>query len=197
MGMYIDESHRGKGLARYFLGIWLSICLRTQAFPRSEKINKPLLSLALSNFGFQAVCDSAFEVEVCPIEHIQETTCTIGPIADLGWEPKFALYTKHPMNFSERELRIQSMILTRVPPNPRGKIIAVKTCFEHPMTLNARRGDDFFQEMSTLSESIQSLWGKSSFVESISHEKTHQSQQGVDFFMDDGLLKRVIFGYLY
>eukprot|EP00557_Chaetoceros_sp_GSL56_P010257 CAMPEP_0176483458 /NCGR_PEP_ID=MMETSP0200_2-20121128/3929_1 /TAXON_ID=947934 /ORGANISM="Chaetoceros sp., Strain GSL56" /LENGTH=703 /DNA_ID=CAMNT_0017879861 /DNA_START=237 /DNA_END=2345 /DNA_ORIENTATION=+ len=185
MGMFIDECHRGKGLARYFLGIWLSICLRTHAFPQSEKINKPLLSLVLSNFGFQAVSDgAAVEVEVCPIEHIQETTtCTLGPIADLGWKPKFALYTKQLMNFSERELRIQSMIVTRVPPNPRGKVIAVKTCFEHPMTQNARKGQDFVQERSQLAESVRLIWGKSS-EESSSH---------VDFFIEDELLKRIIF----
>lgn len=196
MGMYIDEGHRGKGLARYFLGIWLTICLRTNAFPQSEKINKPLLSLVLSNFGFQAVCEGAMEAEICPIEHIQETTCTLGPIADLGWKPKFALYTKHSMNFSERELRIQSMIVTRVPPNPRGKVIAVKTCFEHPMTQNARKGYDFFQERSQLAENVKSIWGQPS-IESICQEERNQTLENVDFFIEDELLERVIFGYLY
>jgi hypothetical protein len=195
MGMFIDESQRGNGLARLFLGIWLTICLRSNALPRSEKINKPLLSLAMSNFGFHPVCDGAIEAEISPVQHIQETTCAIGPIADLGWEPKFALYTKHPMNFGERELRIQKMIVTRVPPKPRGKVISVKTCFEHPMTQNAQNGNDFTTERLELVKIVESLFGQSVISKEVL-EGTNECE-GIHFSINDELLKRVIFGYLY
>ena len=141
------KNHRGKGLVGSSNGDtgWLQICLNSNALPRSKNINKPLLSLVLANFGLIPVSDSAIEVEISPIANVQDSN------TQRSWKPLFALYSLRPLHFGERELRIQRMpacpharmVVTRFPPSPRGKMTAVKTIFEHPMTQNARNGEDF------------------------------------------------------
>ena len=171
MGMYIDENHRGKGLANIFMGIWLQICLNSNALPRSENINKPLLSLVLANFGLVPVSDSAIEVEISPIANVQDSN------TQRSWKPLFALYSLRPLNFGERELRIQRMVVTRFPPSPRGKVTAVKTIFEHPMTQNARNGEDYAKEKSELSRLIRNVW------RGARKDKTRDGDSYVDMLM--------------
>jgi len=51
-GMRIVEDLRGRGLSKVLLAVWLRMCLDARVVPRTREINKPLLSLSLSRFGF-------------------------------------------------------------------------------------------------------------------------------------------------
>jgi len=191
MGMKIDEHFRGQGLARVFTGLWIEICIRAGALPRSEKINKPLLSLALSNFGFIPTCDSKIDVEISRID-CSQTRMSAGITKKVSWEPQFALYSSKVLNFGEREMRIQKMVVTQTPPDPRGKVTSVKTCFEHPMTIKARNGHDNSKECEELKEFVQKIWNGISET-----SVTDAKKSEVLFAVENNLLRRVVFGYLY
>ena len=51
-GMWISESLRGCGLSKELLAVWLRLCRLARLQPTTRTINKPLLSLSLSRFGF-------------------------------------------------------------------------------------------------------------------------------------------------
>lgn len=137
MGMYIQEGYRGRGIAKICIAIWLQLCLTCRAFPRSEKINKPLLSLVLSKFGF-VPNDGGIDVEISPISN------TTIDLSQLSWKPDFALYSKsispNDGTFGERELVTQRMIVVNIPPTPRGKHATVKTSMYHPSAELASQG---------------------------------------------------------
>lgn len=169
LGMKVDEKFRGKGLARIFLAIWLHICLESSAIPTSEVINKPLLSLALTNFGFSPSSSSAVEIEITKLA--PEIAKNYKKCKD--WMPIFSLYSSNPLNFGERELKLNKMIVSNTRPNPRGKITAVKTCFQH-------------NDLKLLRSKVNQVW-----------QAQNQDNGGFKTIVDAALLKRVIFGYLY
>jgi len=129
MGMYVDERMRGKGLANIFMALWLKVVVSAEILPRTEIINKPLLSLVLSRFGF-VPRHGGFEVIISPVERSS---------VDDDTNPLFTLYSptlKHLQSvFGERERRIQRMSVSRTPPVKGGKATFVKTYFDHPWTL--------------------------------------------------------------
>jgi len=51
-GMWIADALRGRGLAKELLAVWLRLCRVCALRPTTRIINKPLLSLSLSRFGF-------------------------------------------------------------------------------------------------------------------------------------------------
>ena len=266
VGMYINEDHRGKGLANTFLAVWLKICLESEALPRTEIINKPLLSLVLTkNFGFVPVSDTAVEVEISPIiynnndnnntiiladdvkinnmntvnaatvtatsvitppsppppQHRQDgeydstrTKTGSGHGSSLlaspsSWEPRFALYSNNPLNFGNRELRIQKMVITRHRNTRRGKNTFVRTRFEHPITqkvqLQQQRTDDnghyYCNEFVELSDFIENIWNRGDkrkdHDKKLSDTNSDSSTGGMNLDIDKELLRRVIFGYLF
>jgi len=54
-GMYLQEHLRGRGLSKVLLAAWLRLCHYSKLTPRTRRMNKPLLALSLSRFGFQPV----------------------------------------------------------------------------------------------------------------------------------------------
>ena len=52
-GMSVNDEWRGKGLAVSFLATWLSVCGALGVAPRTERMDKPLVSLVLQKFGFR------------------------------------------------------------------------------------------------------------------------------------------------
>lgn len=189
MGMYIDENQRGKKLATKFMAIWLMICHKSNALPTTEVINKPLLSLVLTKFGFLPKDnEGSVEVEVCPISSAKDKPKQINE--ETGWFPEFAMYSKNIRpgdgTFGERELRIQKMMVTKYPPNPKGKKTFVKSCFDHPLVGAAQSthivDSTLIQMRNELEELILiSLGGK----------------RNAEFFADNVLTRRAIFGYLF
>jgi GNAT superfamily N-acetyltransferase len=51
-GMLVAEGCRGRGYARLFLALWLTLCSRAGVTPATSRINKPLLALTLVRLGF-------------------------------------------------------------------------------------------------------------------------------------------------
>lgn len=52
-GLRIDDEHRGRGLTKVLIAIWLHVCLVAGMSPRAAEINKPILSHTLERrFGF-------------------------------------------------------------------------------------------------------------------------------------------------
>ncbi len=193
MGMYIDEGQRGKKLATKFMSIWLLMCIKSNAIPLTEIINKPLLSLVLTNFGFIPKDDeSGIEVEVCPISNIQDRPTERN--SETGWYPDFAMYSNRirPFDgtFGERELRIQKMMITKFPPNPPGKKTFVKTSFDHPLLhlveSNDLNSEAYDRERSDLAKRVAEALG----VEGVNDSK-------IELYAENHLLRRAVFGFLY
>jgi len=193
LGMFVDEKHRDKGLAKIFLGIWLQICLNLKAFPRSEKINKPLVSLVLTRFGFIPTSESAIEIEISPLANIPEHGLKMN---DLSWKPLFALYSRCPLNFGERELRTQKMVVSRQPPSPKGKLTKVRTTFEHPITQKVKAGENYAKEADELSQLIGNIWDGQNISSTPAETSSKKCSSGIHFDVDNQLLHRIIFGYL-
>jgi len=197
LGLYITEDQRGKGLANIFIAVWLQLCVRTNTLPRSEKINKPLLSLVLSKFGFQPDEDSSgVDVEVSPISHVNIMP-EEGRLS--GWKPVFAVYSPslQPLDgsFGERDLRVQKMAISRVPPNPRGKVTRVKTTFTHPITQLALRdleeGDKTGLRMHLDPDEV-----KQQFEDKVNEVLRGRNQCGnLEFGISDNLLNHALFGF--
>ncbi len=51
-GMEVQKEARGRGYSSLFLSLWLKLCLQGNINPATVSINKPLLALTLSRFGF-------------------------------------------------------------------------------------------------------------------------------------------------
>lgn len=201
MGMQVDPAHRGRGLAKIFVAVWLLACRNSDAVPRSETINKPLLSLVLSNFGFSPVSEGAIDVEIGPIENVQDAHYVSNGRAKNESEPLFALYSSSALNFGKRDLRIQRMIVTRYPLNPRGKLTAVKTAFEHlkwqELARKKQNGKNCLEEEKELDAIIKRPWIN---AKKTNGSETHENNVGegcIEFDIDNELLRRVVFGYLY
>ena len=126
IGMEVNAKMRGGGLSKVLIAIWLDICLKTEAYPRAAVMNKPLISLVLSKFGFT------------PDEG--GTKCALVRLKnnDDDDESIFGLYSPQKSLdgvFSHRVLRTQNMKLLRSLPDSDGGSsaeVVIKTTFSHP-----------------------------------------------------------------
>lgn len=196
LGMYIAEDQRGKGLANKFIAVWLQLCMRTNTLPRTEKINKPLLSLVLSKFGFHPDEDSSgIDVEVSPISHIN--TITMHEKLS-GWKPVFAVYSPTlPLDgsFGERDLRMQKMVISRDAPVPRGKVTRVKTTFTHPITKSSIR-DTEDEKKTDLRMYLDAEVVKKKYVEKVKEVLGGNNMSGkLKLQISDSMLNRALFGF--
>mmetsp|Transcript_79931 Transcript_79931/g.222695 ORF Transcript_79931/g.222695 Transcript_79931/m.222695 type:complete len:290 (+) Transcript_79931:145-1014(+) len=98
-GMSVSDQQRGRGLSLTFLAIFLDICSRLGVSAITNKIDKPIISLVLQKFGFEAV-STVTEVEVA---------------AERGAEGQILVWSANThqisSQFSKRFLREQHMIL--------------------------------------------------------------------------------------
>merc|ERR1712151_495738 len=98
-GMSVSEHFRGQGLSFKFIAIWLELCALLDAGVATNRIDKPIVSLVLQKFGFEAV-NTGTEVEV-DVER--------GPKGELVvWG---ADAHKMKSQFSKRKLREQHTLL--------------------------------------------------------------------------------------
>ena len=132
IGMLVTEKYRGKGFSSLFVAIWVQMCLDIDAFPRAEKMKKPLISLALDRFGFLPQ-KGGVEIEISPIGNVRYGH----DFAEPSWGADVALFSPTGQAleglYRERDLRVQRMILSRHAPKPRGKLVYVGTGFHHPV----------------------------------------------------------------
>ena len=49
--MQINEKYRGRGLAKVFVALWLSLCLSAGVAARTGVIDKPILAHVLGSLG--------------------------------------------------------------------------------------------------------------------------------------------------
>lgn len=146
VGMEVNKELRGEGLSKVLIAIWLHICLYTKAaFPRAAKMNKPLIALVLSKFGF--VPDDG------------GTRCVLIRLENDAKDqsPRFGLYSSQRKSldgaFSHRVLRTQNIKLLGSPPASRGVDVVIKTTFSHPYKpQDDERNDDELQRERTLLE---------------------------------------------
>ena len=146
IGMEVNKELRGEGLSKVLIAIWLHICLYTKAaFPRAAKMNKPLIALVLSKFGF--VPDDG------------GTRCVLIRLENDAKDhnPRFGLYSAQRKSldgaFSHRVLRTQNIKLLGSPPNSRGVDVVIKTTFSHPYKPpDDERNDNELQRERTLLE---------------------------------------------
>lgn len=75
-GMYVSPALRGRGLSKLLLAIWLSLCHTAGVKTCTRTINKPLLSLALSRFGFAPSNGRGQLVLVSPAKRLRDCTTT-------------------------------------------------------------------------------------------------------------------------
>ena len=124
IGMEVNAKVRGEGLSKVLIAIWLDICLQTESFPRAAVMNKPLIALVLSKFGF--VPDDG------------GTKCVLVRLEDDGNDNQFGLYSPQKSldgALSHRVLRTQSIKLLRTLPDSsrqKGVDVVIKTTFHHP-----------------------------------------------------------------
>jgi len=191
MGMYVDDKMRGKGLANIFMSLWLKVALIAEFLPRTEVINKPLLSLVLTRFGFvPRHGHGGFEVIVSPVTRSCDDDTT---------SPLFSLYSptlKHLQSvFGVRERRIQRMTISRTPPDQAGKPTFVKTYFDHPWTvLSTNQNGTNICNVSYTAETTQKKLeeAKDSLTETVD-----LSLPGfIDFLWNSTQLRFALFGFL-
>eukprot|EP00985_Skeletonema_marinoi_P009494 scaffold4410_cov127-Skeletonema_marinoi.AAC.8 len=124
IGMEVNSRVRGEGLSKVLVAIWLDICLQTECFPRAAMMNKPLISLVLSKFGF--------------IPDDGGCKCVLVRLEDGDDEHTFGLYSPQKSldgALSHRVLRIQNIKLLRMLPDSsrqKGAEVVIKTTFRHP-----------------------------------------------------------------
>jgi hypothetical protein len=129
IGMEVSTNMRGEGLSKVLIAIWLHICLQTAVYPRAAVMNKPLIALVLSKFGF--------------IPGEGGTKCVLVRLENDGNDhnnpPLFGLYSPQRKSldgaFSHRVLRTQNIkLLTSLPDSSKqkGVNVVIKTTFSHP-----------------------------------------------------------------
>ena len=124
IGMEVNADLRGEGLSKVLIAIWLDICLQTDCFPRAAVMNKPLIALVLSKFGF--------------VPNDGGTKCVLVRLENDDNDNTFGLYSPHKSldgALSHRVLRTQNIKLLRTLPDSSrqtGVDVVIKTTFHHP-----------------------------------------------------------------
>jgi pentatricopeptide repeat protein len=122
IGMFLTNASRGKGISKVCLAIWMSFCLQASITPTTGKLNKPLIALALQHrFGF--VPDKGgVDLELSNANDGNGTLLAYSPKALQG-------------AFSTRDVQNLNMRIVKEPPNPRGRMVSVRTKFQAPANL--------------------------------------------------------------
>ncbi|CAE8666119.1 unnamed protein product [Polarella glacialis] len=117
-GIHISEQFRGRGLSKMFIAVWLALCFKLDVLPATAKMDKPLISLGLQQFGFVPT-RGTFSLEVSPGVGADSAETVL-------WSEDLPrLRTK----FSKLYLKHQRMVIASERP-PRGRTVFVNTAFE-------------------------------------------------------------------
>lgn len=148
VGMLVEKRFRGKGLSSLFMAVWLNFCIQFGAVPSAEKINKPLLALALQHkFGFHPT-GGGIGVEISPLKYNSHILHENEDLMRLGSREPVVLYSPSRSflhgAFSSGELKKQGMMISQHPPSPRCPVVQVKTCFHFP-SYDARKSEELMK----------------------------------------------------
>jgi pentatricopeptide repeat protein len=121
LGMFLTKVSRGKGIAKICLGIWIWFCIQASISPTTGVINKPLLALALQHrFGFVPE-KGGIDIELVNANNKSGRLLMYSPSRK-----------RIEGAFSPWDIQNQNMIVLKEPPNPRGRLVSVRTRFAAP-----------------------------------------------------------------
>lgn len=116
-GINVYDNYRGLGLSSLLVATWLKLCWLLGVSPSTKKIDKPVISLVLQKFGFQA-CNRNTTLEVR---------------AESGENGEVVLWSadlvKLRSTFAKRYLKAQNMLIIEEKPE-RSRTVSVNTIYE-------------------------------------------------------------------
>ena len=123
LGMYLNTQERGRGIAKVCLATWLWFCLNANIEPKTGVMKKPLISLMLQHRFYFIPRKGGIEIEVASDPNDPDRTLVYA-------SSKKSLEGA----FCPRDLQHQSLSISVTPPNPRGRMVSVKTTLKAPDT---------------------------------------------------------------
>jgi GNAT superfamily N-acetyltransferase len=139
-GMRVAEDSRGKGYARLFLAMWLSLCEQAGVTPATSRINKPLLALTLVRLGFTPLRGRGKQGLRGKLGKSRKAHQR--PLAvevSVGREGQVILHCSTPAamkrlraGFCTTELTSQRLLLAEEPPLPRGRVAHIRVRYAPP-----------------------------------------------------------------
>lgn len=150
-GMEVTKSFRGRGFSTLFMSIWLGLCLDSNVTPLTVSLNKPLLALSFIGFGFKPILNEYADVD----EYEQDGNyvkkkrtrkyARKTPIAvevSRGYNGTVNLYCHNQEDnerleagFVQTEIISQNLSILKMPANPRGRTVLIRTCYVPPVDI--------------------------------------------------------------
>ena len=184
MGMWIEPEFRGNGWSTIFMAVWIQLCHKAGVSNiATETINKPILALLLTKFGFTPNSSGGIEMEISPFDHLSCDEKMDEAHNNGNDEALSVLYSSQNVllngAFTERDLRVQNLYIAQKPPSPSGTKIKLKTSYT--LIHSPEEADEYENFIHR--------------VETKFHEKTgHQAIQWST--SSDKLFQKGLFGYL-
>jgi len=160
LGMFLDPSLRGGGLSKICLAIWMHFCLEAKIKPVTGIMNKPLLCLVLQHkFGW------------VPIDKRQGVDAEIST-GDGGSVVLYSSRTRSLLGaFSPSDLKHQNIVLSQVPPDPRGRTTRIRAALEPPK-------DDYDEFQRLVNHILFDTNGEADFTYEISSRDIRRAMLG-------------------
>ena len=136
LGVYLDPLYRRGGLSKIIIAIWLQLCTKAQAIPRTGVMNKPLLALVLQHtFHFVpevTTGNNGVNVEVSLVTN--STVDAVSPSGSAASPSTIGIYSSNIKClqgvFSLRDIRRENIQLLREPASPnRGRSCQIGATF--------------------------------------------------------------------
>lgn len=126
-GMFINEASRGNGYSKIFIAIWMRLCLEAGVIPSTNRINKPLLALALQGLGFSPIHNTTHHNK-------PNKRCSLVVEVNMQSDGYVSLYSESfqeqlAAGFSATEMNSQRLVIAKESPQTRGKIVHIRTQF--------------------------------------------------------------------
>ena len=176
MGMWIEPKFRGNGWATIFMAVWIQLCHKAGVSNiATEIINKPILALLLTKFGFTPNSSGGIEMEISPFHHLSCDEKKNEAARNGNDEAQSVLYSSQNVllngAFTKRDLRIQNLYIAQNPPSPRGTKIKLKTSYT---LLHSSKEDEYKNFIHRIQTKFNEKTGNQSIQWSTSSDKLFQ-----------------------
>ena len=136
LGVYLDPAFRQGGLSKIFIAMWLQLCCKARAVPRTGIMNKPLLALVLQHtFHFVPEVTNGSNGVNVEVSLVANTTATDPSLSVASSSPAaIGIYSSNIKSlqgvFSLRDIRRENILLLREPSSPhRGRSCQIGATF--------------------------------------------------------------------
>ena len=136
LGVYLDPAFRQGGLSKIFIAMWLQLCCKARAVPRTGIMNKPLLALVLQHtFHFVPEVTNGSNGVNVEVSLVANTTATDPSLGVASSSPAaIGIYSSNIKClqgvFSLRDIRRENILLLREPSSPhRGRSCQIGATF--------------------------------------------------------------------